>query len=184
MSRRRATALLGLAIAWGSGASLWAGDDPADNAIQATQQEFDSLKAAAKPEPAGTGRAGLPGLNVIAAPAPAAANPVPVRGQSADDLKRAKRAQNWLVDAIMKPQRDPGDRSKSFDDEDETADDEDLAPFEKLIAEQLRGKKDEAKAPPRAVRWPSTIPPGWRMPSIPWTASCPPGSARGITTCC
>lgn len=150
MLRRPTSALLVLAVLTGSGASMRATEEPVGSAIRQTLKEFDSLKATARPEAAGKGRAGMPGLIVIAAPEATVAKPPPVRMQSADERKKAKRSQNWLVDAMMKPERDGSERGTAADDDEATTDDEGLDPLEKLIVEQLRAEDPDDKAHAKA----------------------------------
>lgn len=145
---RRAAIRLGLAVGVLSlaGTAWGVTDEKAEaGGIQQAKQEFDTIKDTVKSISGTDARKALPRINGIDAPAIAPLMDAPAtRKPNSLDEKKARRNQNWLVEAMMKEPTDQRDPTKRKADQGESLDeDENLDPMERLLVEQLRG--DEAK---------------------------------------
>lgn len=122
--------------------ALVATDEKAEvSAIQEVKREFDTIKDVVKPLGVPDSRKALPNINGIDTPtimllpeAPTARKTNPL------DEKKARRSQNWLVEAMMKDPDESRDPAKLKTDKDELGEGENgLDPMERLIVQQLRG---------------------------------------------
>ena len=113
--------------------------------IQQAKDEFATIKDATAPISGADARKALPRINGIEAPSIAPMMELPTaRRANARDEKKARRSQNWLVEAMMKEPQDQRDPRKRDADENESLEDEEsMDPMERLLVEHLRG--DEAK---------------------------------------
>ena len=138
----------------GAATALVATDDrPEAGAIQQVKREFDTIKDTVRPLGVPDARNVLPRINGIDTPTimPLPETPTGRRTNSPDE-KKARRSQNWLVEAMMKdPEENGGDPTKPRGDGDELGEDEDgLNPMQRLIVQQLRG--DDVKKAQDAAR--------------------------------
>jgi len=134
--------VLGLA-----GPMVQATDDPAVSArkptmIESAQVEFKSLHPPQNLPEAAT-KLSLPGLTSLDT-----SEAVPIqsplqRAKELQDKNQSTKSKNWLVNAMMKPDKVTAAGGKS--DADDAGKDESLDPFERLIAENKRGASSKAQ---------------------------------------
>lgn len=133
--------------------ALVATDDQAEGgAIQQVKREFDTIKDTVKPLGVPDAHKVLPGINGIDTPPIMLLPETPTRRTTnSSDEKKARRSQNWLVEAMMKDPEENSDRAKLKSGRDELSEDEDgLDPMERLIVQQLRG--DDVKKAQEAAQ--------------------------------
>ncbi|MEZ5413716.1 MAG: hypothetical protein R3F03_05315 [Opitutaceae bacterium] len=134
-------------LSWGVLSARAASDEPASGGgLQEAKDEFATIKDATVPVSGADARKALPRINGIDAPSVAPLLEAPsARKASAREEKKARRSQNWLVEAMMKEpsdQRDP--RKRDAEEEESLEEAENMDPMERLLVEQLRG--DDTKA--------------------------------------
>ncbi|MCF7686783.1 MAG: hypothetical protein K9M98_09805 [Cephaloticoccus sp.] len=130
-----------------AGPLVQATDDPAVSArkpttIESVQVEFKSLHPPQHLPEAAT-KLSLPGLTSLDT-----SEAVPIqsplqRAKELQEKNHSTRSKNWLVDAMMKPDKTSTLGNKA--DADDTEKDEALDPFERLIAENKQGVSSEAQ---------------------------------------
>lgn len=133
--------------------ALVATDEKAEvSAIQEVKREFDTIKDTVKPLGVPDSRKALPSINGIDTPTIMLLPETPAgRAGNPFDEKKARRSQNWLVEAMMKDPEKGRDSNKLKSGKDELGGDEDgLNPMERLIVQQLRG--DDVKKPQDAAQ--------------------------------